>query len=373
MVAKHLQNTSTANYQIQAHILYHWLTFVNQFTVVEANGANWTPLHFSSSSGIANSTTPQAFYDANPVFDATFVGKHIAIRDASNPTNCLVAQITALISPTRVNLDATAVLDVDSSNIEYIVFDTTATPAAGDFFVIQTPVTTGPQWQARCEVSAAPAALEWQLGFNGGWDVGTGTWILPVSSSHWLPLAVARTFCVADSAVGYFYLWSEGPPGGVAANRNAIWIGALSPFHSPAETGVPKDLEYSAIFGSTTSPGPANNLSRDTTVVDNFVVGEVLNLSGVVINAYMAQKRLLSTGVDMLTVAAAATNPRSVQIDDYDAVVFMRAPDMSWRGRAPGVRLLNDAVANRTPINSNNSYVLGNGIGAAWNGKAPLP
>lgn len=373
MVAKHLQNTPTADHQVQAHILYHWLTFVNQFIVVEASGANWTPLHYSGSTGVVNATTPAAFYDANPVFDATFVGKHIAIRDSANPTNCTIAQITALVSPTRVNLDTTAVLDVNSTDVEYVVFDTSATPATGDFFVVQTPVVTGPQWQARCVVSAVPAALEWQLGFTGGWDVGTSSWILPVSTSHWLPTAVARTFCASDSATGYFYLWSESPPGGAAANRNAIWIGALSPFHSPVETGVPKDLEYSAIFGSTTSPGPANNLSRDTTSVDNFVVGEVLDTSGTVINAYMAQKRLLSTGVDMLSVAAAATNPRSTQIDDYDAVVFMRAPNMAWRGRVMGVRLLNDAVANRTPINSNNSYVLGNGIGAAWNGKAPLP
>ncbi len=373
MVAKHLHNTATPTYQVQAHILYHWLTFVNPFTVIETSGANWTPLHFSSSTGIVNSTTPSAFYDANAVFDATFVNKHIAIRDAANPTNCFIAEITAVISPTRVNLDASAILNVDSTDIEYIVFDTAASPAAGDYFVIQTPATTGPSWQARCVVSAAPAALEWQLGFTGGWDVGTSTWVLPVSTSHWFPLAVERTFCVADSALGYFFIWSEGPPGGAGADRNALWVGALSPFHSPAETGVPKDLEYSAIFGSTTSPGPANNLSRDTTVADNFVVGEMLDLSGGVINAYVAQKRLLSSGVDMLSVAAAATNPRSVQIDDYDAVVFLRAPNMAWRGRLHGVRVLNDSVANRTPINSNNTYVLGNGIGAAWNGKAPQP
>lgn len=373
MAARHLQNTLTANYQIQAHILYHWLTFVNQFTIVEASGANWTTIHFSGSTGIVNSTTPQAFYDANAVFDATFVGKHIAIRDALNTTNCLIAEITALISPTRVTLDTTAVLDISSTNVEYVVFDTAVTPAAGDYFVIQTPVTTGPQWQVRCLVSAVPAALEWQLGFGGGWDVGSTSWVLPVSTSHWLPLTVARTFCVADSAIGYFYLWSEGPPGGSAGSRNALWVGTLIPFHSPAETGVPKDLEYSSIFGSTTSPGPANNLSRDTTVADNFVVGEVLNSSGAVVPAYLAQKRLLSTGVDMLSVAVASTNPRSAQTDDYDAIVFMSAPDMTWRGRVPGVRLLNDFVANRTAINSNNSYVLGNGIGAAWNGKAPLP
>lgn len=373
MVAKHLQNTPTSTRQVQAHILFHWLTFVNQFTVVEASGANWTTTTFSGSTGVINSSTPAAFYDSSPVFDGTFVGKHIAIRDAANPTNCTIAQITALVSPTRVNLDTTAVLNISSTDVQYIVFDTTVTPANGDFFVIQTPATTGPRWQARVLVNAAPAALSFELGFTGGWDVATNAWLLPVSTSHWFPTSTARTFCVADAAIGYVFVWNEASPGGSGSNRNAIWFGAMIPFHSPVESGVAKDLAYTAIFGSRTSPGPASNLSRDTTVATSFVLGEVLDDTGTVVPIYVAQKRLLSTGVDMLSISAAAVNPRSSQTDDYDAVIFMRSPDQAWRGRLPGVRVLNDAVSNRTPINSNNSYVLGGGIGAAWNGKAPLP
>lgn len=373
MVAKYLQNTPTATQLVQAHILYHWLTFVNQFVVVDTSGPNWTPVFFSSATGSINSSTPASFYDASPVFNGSFVGKHVAIRDAANPTNCTIAQITALVSPTRVNLDTTAVLDVSSTNVEYIVFDTTLPPAAGNFFVVQTPVPTGPQWQVRCIVSGAPAALDFELGFIGGWDVGTVSWTLPVSAGHWLPTSIARTFCGADASIGYFFLWSEGAPGGAAASRNALWAGTMIPFHSPVELGVPKDLAYSAIFGSAASPGPANNLSRSTAVATNFVVGQCLDDTGAVVSAYVAQKRLLSTGVDMLSIAAAAVNPRSSQTDDYDALVFLRTPHQMWRGRLPGVRVLNDAVANRTPINGNNSYVLGNGIGSAWNGKAPLP
>lgn len=373
MVAKHLHNTTATTHAVQGHILYHWLSFVNQFTVVEANGANWATIFFSGSTGVINNTTPQAFYDANPVFTVALVGKHIAIRDAANPTNCFIAQITAFISPTRVNLDTTAVLNINSTNVEYIVFDTAVPPAARDFFVLQTPVATGPQWQVRCVVNAAPTALSWELGFIGGWDVGTSSWVLPVSADHWLPATVQRLFCVADSTVGYFYLWSEDPPGGVAANRNALWVGAISPFHSPVEIGVPKDLSYSVIFGSITSPGPVNNLSRDTTVPDSFVIGETLNDVGAVTPVYIAQKRLLSTGVDTLTLPAAATNPRSSQTDDYDAVCFLRAGSQGWRGRVHGVRVLNDVVSNRTPLNGNNSYVVGNGLGSIWNGKAPQP
>lgn len=373
MVATHLQNTPTSTHQVQAHVLYHWLSFVNEFTVVEANGLNWGTLFFSGSTGVVNSSTPQAFYDSNPVFDATFVGKHLAIRDSLNPTNCHIAEITAFISPTRVNLDSTAVLDVDSSNVEYIVFDTAVPPSNGDFFVLQNTATSGPRWQCRCIVNAVPTALEFELGFSGGWDVGTSSWLLPVSTSHWFPSSVSRTFCVADSQAGYVLAWSEGPPGGAASARNAIWFGSVSPFHSPVESGVPKDLDFSAIFGSTTSPGPANNLSRDTTAVDNFVVGEMLNSSSVVSPVYMAQKRLLSSGTDTLSLAASSTNPRSSQTDDYDAICFLRSPNQAFRGRVPAVRLLNDSISNRTPLNSNNSYVIGNGIGTSWNGKAPQP
>jgi len=373
MVAKHLHNTPSSTHQIQAHILYHWLSFVNEMTVVEANGPNWTTLFYSGATGVINSLTTQDFYDANPVFDATFVGKHIAIRDSANPTNCFIAEITAFISPTRLTLDSTAVLNVDSSNIEYIVFDTAVPPSPGDFFVLQNSAVSGPRWQFRCLVNAVPSALEFEFGFSGGWDVGTTSWLLPVSTSHWLPASVERLFCVSDSQAGYVFLWSENPPGGAAADRNAIWMGSIVPFHSPSEVGVPKDLAFSAIFGSTTSPGPTDNLSRDTTVADNFVVGEMLNASGVLTPVYLSQKRLLSSGTDTLSIAAAATNPRSAQTDDYDAIVFIRAPDQSFRGRLPAVRLLNDVIANRTPLNGNISYVLGNGIGCLWNGKAPQP
>ena len=373
MVARHLHNTTTPDSYVQAQILYHWLTFVNQFTVVETNGPSWTALTYSGSAGVINNTTPQAFYEANPVFTGALVGKHIAIRDAANPTNCFIGQITSLVSPTRINLDSSASLTFNSTNVEYIVFDTASPPIATNFFVLQTPSTSGPAWQVRCVANGSPNALSFELGFTGGWDVGTNAWLLPVSASHWLPSSVSRLFCIADSTQGYFYLWSESPPGGVAASRSALWVGALNPFHSPAELGAPKDLSYSAIFGSVTSPGPANNLNRDTTVADSFVIGEALNDVGSVVPVYIAQKRLLSSSVDTLALAAAATNPRSMQTDDYDAVCFMRSGFQGWRGRVPGVRILNDVISNRTPLNGNFSYVLGNGIGAIWNGKAPQP
>jgi len=382
MVAKNLNNfdttagvfTASERYQVQAHALYHWLTYVNDFTLIESNGSNWTTLTYSGTDGSINSGTPQQFYTASPTFDGTYVDKHIAIKDSANPTNCFVARITAFISATQVTLDASAVLNVTSSDVEFRVFDAIAAPpAVDDFFVIENPAADGVPWQARCIIrSGAPLSLEWELGFIGGWDVGTTSWDLTASTGHYMHTDLAQTFCIADSAAGWFFAWSETNPGGVAASRNAVWVGSLSPFHSPAEAGVPKDTQHSAIFG-TSAAAPASNLGRDTTTTTNFVVGEMIDATLSIIPVYVAQKRLLSSGNDLLANAAASFNPFSSEQDDYDAVVFHRSPNQSWRGRVPGLRILNDVVANRTPLNSNATYVLGSGLGAVWDGKAPLP
>tara|TARA_R100001079_G_scaffold12482_1_gene6109 strand:- start:3643 stop:4788 length:1146 start_codon:yes stop_codon:yes gene_type:complete len=381
MVATHLHNfdTTTAatppaiRYRVQAHALYHWLVNVNQFTLVEASGANWGTSVYTASDGIVNAATPQQFYSSTGVFDATFVDKFISIRDITNPTNSFVARITAVPSATQVTLDSSALLNVSSTGVDFIVFDAASSPpSAGDYFVIQNPATDVVPWQARCLVRAgAPLCLEWELGFIGGWNTGTSSWDLPVSTGHYMHDTVAQTFCVADPDVGYFYAWSE-DTGGVASDRNAVWVGSLSPFHSPSDPGVPKDTSYSAIFG-TSLASPSSNLSRDTSVSSNFVVGEMLDDTLSVIPVYVAQKRLLSSGNDMMSDPAASVNPFSSQQDDYDAVVFHRSPNQAWRGRVPGLRILNDAILNRTPLNSNNTYSLGSGIGSVWNGKAPLP
>lgn len=382
MVAKHLHNFDTTagvipagdRYKVQAHALFHWLTYVNGFTLVEANGANWSTLVHSAADGVINSASPQQFFTASATFDASFVDQHIAIRDTANPTNCFVARITAFISATQVTLDSSAVLDVSATNVDFRVFDAIAAPPAiGDYFVIENPATSNVAWQARCIVrSGAPLSLEWEFGFIGGWNVGGVTWDLPVSTSHYMHTDIAQTFCVADAEVGWFFVWSETAPGGVAASRNAVWLGVLSPFHSPAEIGVPKDSAFTAIFG-TSLAAPASNLSRDTTVSANFVVGEMIDDVLTVIPVYVAQKRLLSSATDMLAVAAASINPFSGLQDDYDAVAFHRASDQAWRGRVPGLRTLNDVIANRTPLNTNLTYVLGSGLGVVWDGKSPLP
>lgn len=372
MTTKHMSHVVTTGPAVQAQVLYHWLTYVNSFIVVEAHGANWTSTDFSGSTGAINSLTPLSFYDANPVFDATFVGKYIAIKDGTNPRNSTVAKIANFVSATEIVLETASLFDTDSSDLSYVVFDTVASPiSTGDFLVLQTPISSGLQWQIRCELTATPE-LKWTMGFLGGWNVGTSTWDLPqVSSDFFSSPTTYYTYCVADDAAGYFYMWTDSTNVGSLAPKNAMWAGNLSPFHSPVEPGVPKDLSYSAIFGSTTSLTTAN-VSRDTSVANNFSVGETVGASGLVIPLYFAQKALLSSGVDTMSHAI-TTNPRSGQIDDYDAICFSPPPDLGWRGRVLGVRLLNDNVANRTPINSNDTYVVGGGIGASWNGKAPNP
>src|SRR5574343_1238170 len=317
MVARHLQNLPTASHQVQAQVLYHWLTFVNGFHVSDTLGTQWDSVLYSGSSGIINATTPSSLYDASPVFTASHLNKYVAVKDTLNPANCVVSRIMSVISPTRVLLDTNVVFGTDSVAVEYIIFDDSTPPAVDDYFVIQNSALTGPRWQTKITIGNSPAALSFVVGFIGGWDSGTSSWTLPVSSANWFPASVSRTFCVADDQAGYVFLWNETTPGGAPAGRNAVWFGSISPFHAPMELGIPKDSSYSAIFGSNSSPGPSSNLSRDTSVATSFVVGEMLDATMTPVTAYVAQKRLLS-GTDMMTVPAAGVNPRSLQTDDYD-------------------------------------------------------
>jgi len=61
MTIKHMSHVATPSPAVQAQVLYHWLTYVNSFIVVEANGANWTSTDYSGSTGSINSLTPLDF------------------------------------------------------------------------------------------------------------------------------------------------------------------------------------------------------------------------------------------------------------------------------------------------------------------------
>lgn len=371
-MVQHLHNLSTPSSAAQLSILYRWLSFVGEFPVVrvEETTAWGSSIVASGSDGVLNDFAPHSLYSSSASFVASMVGKYVAVRDTSNPENSCVAEVIAFVSATELTLDMSTMFVSSSTDVSWQMFDLATSPSDGDYFVVQSPSsTTGPQWQVKVTLDTSNG-ISFVLGFQGGWDNGTSSWSLPSSTAVWLPATVARTFCIVDPA-GWVYLWSE-ETGGFSSDINAVWFGLLSSFHSPLDVGVPKDLVPTAIFGSTTSPGPTMNLSRDTTDTDAIVVGEMLNASSVAVPAYVAQKRLLSSGDDVLEFTS-GVNPRSLLVDDYDAIVFQKSPDQMIRGRIPGMRILNDSIVNRTPINSNGSYVLGYGIGASWNGKAPQP
>jgi len=376
MSFKHMSHVTTNTYDVQAQVMYQWLSYVNQFPVVDDTvGAGWSGVGsttYEGSAGSVNSLVPQRFSDSTGPFDGTFVGRYIAVKDPDNPSNNMIAKITGLVSPTEINLELASLFTVDASSLSYRVFDPVAVPVVlGDYFVLQTSVSSGPQWQIKCTLTATE--LSWELGFLGGWDSGTSSWsFAPQSSLHYSSNSPFYTFCVADDVSGFFYMWTDSNNTGSASSKNALWAGNISPFHSPVESGVPKDLSYAAIFGSTTA-GVSSNVSRDTSVVDNISVGEILGSTGLVTPLLMGIKTLMSSGADMLASPAAKTNPRSGFVDDYDAIAITEAPDQAIRGRVPGVRLLNDAAVNRLSINTDLTYVIGNGIGASWNGKAPNP
>ena len=376
MSFKHMSHVTTSgSNSIQAHVMYQWLTYVNQFPIVDNTTGGWTgSTVYEGSTGSVNDLTPQSFFDTSGPFVASFVGKYIAVKDPDNPSNNMIAMITGFVSPTELTLELASLFKTSASDLTYRIFDPSVPLAPADYFVIQTPVSTGPKWQVKCTLPSVfppTAALSWELGFLGGWDSGTTSWtVSPQSTVHYSSNSPHFTFCVADDVSGFFYMWTDSDATGPSSSKNALWVGNLSPFHSPVEPGVPKDLSYAAIFGSPTA-GVASNVSRDTSVADNFSVGEILGASGLVTPLLMSVKTLLSTGDDMLTVATAKFNPRSGAVDDYDAIAITEAPEQAIRGRVPGVRLLNDSAPNRTSVNTDLTYVIGNGIGASWNGKAP--
>ena len=361
--------TPALRLQVQASCLYQWLTFINGFSIVEESSVGvWDSTEYSGSDGSINGVTPQQFYSVNDAFNAASVGKYIAILDSTNPSNSHIGRITAYVSATQVTLDSSAVLDISSPDVEFRVFDASGSPPLpSDYFVIGNPAPNVP-WQARCTLGSS---LSWDLGFIGGWNTATSSWDLPVSAPVLGDDDSSRLFCVADPLAGYFFVWTE-RTGGSASDRNAYWLGSISPFHSPEEPGIPSDNSYSAVLGTQGAAVPTN-LSLDTSLFSSLSVGAALGPSLSVVPLYIAQKRFLSTGTAPMDSVNWATNPFSLEVDDYDAVVFHQGATSSFRGKIPGMRILNSGVPNRTSVSGNATYVLGNGIGSVWSGKVPQP
>lgn len=367
MTARHSPNTPVANQQEQILLYYHWLTFCNEFTELEANGV-WTYL-LAGTDGIINSSTPSKFYISSGIFTISHVGMYLAIKDNTNPVNTTIVQITNFNNTNEVQLNApVANFTVDSTDVEYRLIDPTTLPSLGSYFVIENTVEGQPSWQARFEArAAAPLTVGVQFAPIGGWDINTSLWTLPVCTEVLMEPTVAQSFMVSDPDQGWNFFWTE-DVGGIGSNRKGIWFGSLSPLHAPEIAGAPSDTSYAAIFGDTTG-APALNIDRDTTTVESISTGETLHSDNTVVAIYFAQKRLLGSSTDVNTIAAAVFNTRSGEADDYDIIAFQKSPNQSIRGRVSGLRLMNDSLSNRDLISSGLTYCIDNGIGVVWNTK----
>lgn len=372
MTTRHSPNVPVTDTKVQALLYYHWLTFCNNFTLIEANGV-WSYL-LAGSNGQINAVDPTKFYATSSVFLVGHVNKYIAIQDPLNPKNTVIAKIIGVPNATTLQLESTVNLSINASNVNYRIIDPGTLPGTGNYFVIQNTYTENqPAWQAK--INAASTYVSVVFAPIGGWNVTNSSWGLPTCAERFMHNTIAQSFMVSDPEEGWVFLWTEDTNAGVTANRKAMWFGSLSPFHAPRVTGAASDTNFAAIFGDIVDASTnSNNINRDTTNVSNVCVGQTLDTDNVVTPIYWAQKIFAGTGNDISTLAlSSGQNPKTGEIDDYDIIAFQKSPKQAYRGRVPGMRLLNNSVANRTTTTADRfTYVLGNGVGIVWNGKVPF-
>lgn len=354
----------------QVHVCaYHFYSWCVQFPVVRVAGTALTAsVMLETATGSVNSSTPSRLFSSAAVFTASHVGKYVAVRDPVNPSNSGIYRIMAQISSTEVQLNApVANFTISSTNLALRVFDLTIPSTLGDYFVIANKAGTTPTWQARVSYHAATSTVAYEVAPVGGYAQVTNTWNGPVSSVFVGYTVATQAFFLGDLDGGWGFQMTE-DVGGVASNRNATWMGSVGSIHAQAAAGFPRDSSYAGVLGTVALP-QAHNIGRDTTGTLLISTGEFgsADSSAMILGALMSRETL-STGVDVLTMAAAATDPRTGNVNDYDFVLAHRTPS-DVRGYIPGLRTLADAVINRTLISAGATYALGDGIGLVWNGK----
>ncbi len=360
-------NVPVTNYRDTVLCAYQFLTFCAQFPLLHVHGANFAASTvLESNTGSTNAASPSRFFSSAASFVVGHVGKYIAVRDTNNPSNTAIVQITAFISSTEVQCNApVANFSVTATNLSFRIFDGTIVPAGDDFFVITNLAGQFPAWQTIVYADLASTAPAYEILPIGGYDVGTETILGPTTGKYYGFTTMVQAFFAAEPVQGWCMTWTE-QTGGVGSNRNATWFGTVGSTHAAAATGFPADASYAGVFGATAAT--ANNISR-TNVANSIAQGSFGNEDGSgVIAGYTLIRKSSVGAVDVLTAAAYAVDPFTAQSNDYDAILIHDSPH-SFRGYVPGVRHLNNTLVNRTLISGGNTYVIGNGIGIAWNGK----
>ncbi len=362
-------NVPVTTYQQLALTGYHFLSWCAQFPIIKVTGANFSgSTILEASTARVNAATPSRLFATSAVFTASHVGKYVALRDASNPSNTGVFRITSFVSATEVQLNAPiANFTITSTNLPIRIFDGAVLPVAGNYFVFGNIATQFPNWQCRVTVDGGGSVVTHEFAPIGGYNAALNTWNGPVSNPIQGWTTIAQAFFFADPAAGWYFTMTE-DVGGVGSNRNGAWMGTVGSTHAAPAAGFPADTSYAGILGTDGSP-MAHNIGRATTTNNLISAGVFGNPDGsTTIRGYLRKRTLSGAGTDPLTVAAAATNPRTGAQDDFDFIVMHRSP-LAIRGFIPGLRIMADAIANRTLTSSGATYCLGNGIGFAWNGK----
>lgn len=373
MTARHSPNTPVTTYQNQAQLYYHWLTFCNSFIEVDTNGGNWGAVKAGTGGSVSSTASSIFTTPGTNTFEAIHVGMYLAIRDTNNPVNTVIAEIVSR-TPTQATLNSPVIsFTVSSTDLDYVIIDPSILPASGHFFVIQNPVASQPAWQARFDVMPAENRVGVTFAPTGGWNSLSQTWTLPrCNDTVVMHNTLVTSFMVADPDQGWVFLWTEESAPGFTSNRCGVWLGSLSPLHAPHILGTPSDPSYAVIFGSTVNT--ADNLNRNTGSVSSISSGQAIHSDSSQVAIYFGQKRLIGSGTDVNTIAAAATNARSTLVDDYDIVAFQRAAGKQIiRGKVSGLRLMNEATDNRVVFSDGATYSLGNGLGVVWNDKDSVP
>lgn len=362
-------NVPVAAYREVALCAYHFLSYCAQFPLVYTSGANFAAsVVLETSQGVLNAASPSRLFASSAVFLPAHVGKYVAVRDPLNPSNTALVTITAYVSATEVQCNApVANFQTSATGVYLRIFDIGVLPAPDDYFVFSAPTGSLPGWQAACRADSGSATVVYELAPVGGFDVATTSWTGPVSPYYFGWTTVAQAFFVADPTERWFFTWTE-ETGGALSNRCATWLGTVGSTHATAISGFPVDASYAGILGTDGSP-VAHNINRNTAVDTYLSSGHFGNDDGSgVIRGYMLQRVTVGTATDILTLSAAAVNPRTAVVDDYDVILGHRSPK-SIRGYVPGLRMLADVVTNRTLVSGGATYALGNGFGLAWNGK----
>lgn len=370
-----IKNVTTADRNVQGQHIFAALTAVANFILVDYDSAGSWANVTQATDGMLNSATPSQFSTPNTqayLFSPGDVGRFLALRDTVNPVNSGIYRIVSVLPGGHtVNLNApVANFQGVSTGVTWTLYDLASKPPDGAYFVIQ--ATTAPAWQARVIVSAAaPAGVQFELAAMGGWDTSTNAWLLPVSNRVVLNNTTATTFAVMDEQLGAFFVWSEDNAVPALAGRTGVFCGTFAGIHSPGGQGVPRDDTPCALIGDNTTT--ADTLNRLLTGgASGFAINGQINVPDKTsyVSAFLHQWRRVSDDSDVLADAGALTDPRSGQADSYGTVVYQTGPTVAARGFVPLIRIVNDFIPNRTPLNSGTVYVVQDGIAVEWDASA---